>query len=89
MPTYSSARPSKINPNLDFWFENRTIWFQPGKWLSSHFLAQCFPAFKKCFNQLLPNKMEINFEMESDQGCQMVYFNTKNPNVGIFWRALE
>jgi hypothetical protein len=24
-----------------------------------------------------------------NQGCQMVYFNTKNPNLGIFWRALE
>jgi hypothetical protein len=23
------------------------------------------------------------------QGCQMVYFHTKNPNLGIFWRALE
>jgi hypothetical protein len=25
----------------------------------------------------------------STQGCQMVYFKTKNPNLGIFWRALE
>jgi hypothetical protein len=24
-----------------------------------------------------------------DQGCQMVYFQTKNPNLGKFWRALE
>jgi hypothetical protein len=23
------------------------------------------------------------------QGCQMVYFQTKNPNLGTFWRALE
>jgi hypothetical protein len=23
------------------------------------------------------------------QGCQMVYFQTKNPNVGSFWRALD
>jgi hypothetical protein len=22
------------------------------------------------------------------QGCQMVYFSAKNPNLGIFWRAL-
>jgi hypothetical protein len=27
--------------------------------------------------------------MASDQGCQMVYFKTKNPNLGIFWSALE
>jgi hypothetical protein len=24
-----------------------------------------------------------------NQGCQMVYFETKNPNLDIFWRALE
>jgi hypothetical protein len=23
------------------------------------------------------------------QGCQMVYFQTKNPNLDIFWRAAE
>jgi hypothetical protein len=23
------------------------------------------------------------------QGCQMVYFQTKNPNLGKFWRALS
>jgi hypothetical protein len=23
------------------------------------------------------------------QGCQMVSFRTKNPNLGIFWRTLE
>jgi hypothetical protein len=23
-----------------------------------------------------------------DQGCQMVYFQTKNPNLGKFWRSL-
>jgi hypothetical protein len=23
------------------------------------------------------------------QGCQMVYFETKNPNLGKFWRTLE
>jgi hypothetical protein len=25
----------------------------------------------------------------SIQGCQMVYFQTKNPNLGTFWRALK
>jgi hypothetical protein len=23
------------------------------------------------------------------QGCQMVYFHTKNTNLGIFWRTLK
>jgi hypothetical protein len=27
--------------------------------------------------------------MAQQQGCQMVYFLTKNPNLGTFWRALE
>jgi hypothetical protein len=27
--------------------------------------------------------------LSSFQGCQMVYFQTKNPNWGKFWRALE
>jgi hypothetical protein len=26
---------------------------------------------------------------EHIQGCQMVYFHSKNPNLGIFWRTLE
>jgi hypothetical protein len=24
-----------------------------------------------------------------EQGCQMVYFQTKNPNLGKFWRVLD
>jgi hypothetical protein len=24
-----------------------------------------------------------------EQGCQMVFLQTKNPNLGIFWKALE
>jgi hypothetical protein len=26
---------------------------------------------------------------DDNQGCQMVYFQTKNPNLGKFWMALE
>jgi hypothetical protein len=29
------------------------------------------------------------FIMETKQGCQMICFQTKNPNWGKFWRALE
>jgi hypothetical protein len=25
----------------------------------------------------------------ANQGCHMVYFQTKNPNLGKFWRALK
>jgi hypothetical protein len=27
--------------------------------------------------------------MELDQCCQIFYFQTKNPDLGTFWRALE
>jgi hypothetical protein len=33
--------------------------------------------------------MHIQVISISVQGCQMVYFQTKNPNLGKFWRALE
>jgi hypothetical protein len=26
---------------------------------------------------------------DEEQGCQMVSFHTKNPNLGKLWRALE
>jgi hypothetical protein len=27
--------------------------------------------------------------MGAEQGCQMVYFQTKNPNLGKFWRLMQ
>jgi hypothetical protein len=27
-------------------------------------------------------------ENSADQGCQMIYFQTKNTHLGTFWRAL-
>jgi hypothetical protein len=36
--------------------------------------------------------MEYSFEFffrANDQGCQMVYFQTKNTNLGKFWRFLK
>jgi hypothetical protein len=30
-----------------------------------------------------------NKNMHLNQGCQMVYFQTSNPNLGKFWRALD
>jgi hypothetical protein len=30
-----------------------------------------------------------NVDSLNGQGCQMVYFDTKNSNLGKFWRALE
>jgi hypothetical protein len=39
--------------------------------------ASFYLEAKKCFSSFLT------------QGCQMVYFHTKNPNLGIFRRALD
>jgi hypothetical protein len=36
----------------------------------------------------LPFK-QPTFAAASAQGCQMVYFQTKDPNLGKFWRALQ
>jgi hypothetical protein len=32
--------------------------------------------------------MKSRHQLYLDQGCQMVYFLTKNPNLGKFWKAL-
>jgi hypothetical protein len=34
-------------------------------------------------------KERVGFQSGAVQGCQMVFFKTKNPNLGKFWRALE
>jgi hypothetical protein len=40
------------------------------------------------FVGLAPGQSEA-FSFGQKQGCQMVCFQTKNPNLGKFWRALE
>jgi hypothetical protein len=42
---------------------------------SRHFLAKIFLKFKMSAQVI--------------QGCQMVYFQTKNPNFGKFWRSSD
>jgi hypothetical protein len=32
---------------------------------------------------------EAHENVSLNQGCQMAYFQTKNPNCGIFWEAFE
>jgi hypothetical protein len=32
---------------------------------------------------------EMYLNVAGEQGCQLVYFHTKNPTLGIVWRALE
>jgi hypothetical protein len=42
-------------------------------------------SFLKCYEPQLWSPCSL----PTDQGCQMVSFQTKNPNLGIFWRALD
>jgi hypothetical protein len=35
------------------------------------------------------NSHEVSVSYVTLQGCQMVCFQTQNPNLGKFWRALE
>jgi hypothetical protein len=44
---------------------------------------------RKYSNLFLPKKIPIFWFHAQSQGCQMVYFQTKNPDLGKFWRALE
>jgi hypothetical protein len=75
--------PKFIYPNWDFWFAKYTIWqpcLKPGR----RGFSWGWPKFgaEKCFfSDPLISRMY--------QGCQMVCFQTKNPNLGKFWRALE
>jgi hypothetical protein len=50
-----------------------------------HFLIGCFTTdiLTQCIN------ISHLFPLVYIQGCQMVSFQTKNPNVGKFWRALD
>jgi hypothetical protein len=52
---------------------------------------------KKCINQINEtvdrilgfNFFPIDPSVLSQWGCQMVYFQTKNPNLGKFWSVFQ
>jgi hypothetical protein len=50
VPTFSIRRPSKIYPNLDFWFEDIPSGSPAGKWHKNDFLFLSFRplAFNIC-----------------------------------------
>jgi hypothetical protein len=48
-------------------------------------LARSFPSTKW---NVYEDKV-LNTQISSAQGCQMVHFQTKNPNLGKFWNALH
>jgi hypothetical protein len=49
---------------------------------------ECIKTWKISYWQKYEEKNKRRRRV-SHQGCQMVYFKTKKPNMGIFWRALE
>jgi hypothetical protein len=70
-----------------FYFEKTGLLAAPTP--RSRFKASCL--LQSC-NYLHTCIGELNLEKtltHAMQGCQMVYFQTKNPNLGKFWRALE
>jgi hypothetical protein len=46
-------------------------------------------AGEMLIGHLNKNKHNATRKLQSNWGCQIVYFYTKIPNVGIFWWALE
>jgi hypothetical protein len=64
-------------PKLGFLVRKETIW-QP-----------CFVASYETTPIHSYFRVNVRLIATSEQGCQMVYFRTKNPNLGKFWRALD
>jgi hypothetical protein len=52
------------------------------KWTDRRFETRATP-------HTLAVNVESVFLQTQQRGCQMVSFQTKNPNSGIFWRTLE
>jgi hypothetical protein len=44
--------------------------------------------FAFVFRLQLVRSPDTTFIRSLDRGCQMVYFHSENPNLGIFWMAL-
>jgi hypothetical protein len=65
---------------------------------NTHFIDSFHRLIKHSFHRLISStyrtlssstKSSPNLTQDQRQGCQMVYFQNKNPNLGKFWRALE
>jgi hypothetical protein len=70
---------SSENVAIFLFLLKKTLFFK-----SNIFSAKC-PI--QSIQQFLREK--LSFPFGCNQGCQMVYFRTKNPNLGKLWRALE
>jgi hypothetical protein len=87
---------------LPFWFENKPsgnpapkVGPQLGPLFDSHKHFNQDDEVSSLCTKLLHNNFarrrragHIQYEIGHTQGYQMVYFQTKNPILGIFWRVL-
>jgi hypothetical protein len=92
--SFSRLRPSKFSPNLEFWFEKRPSG-NPGEEGCQHFRTnrQATSALfqrgeKKVFDSFDRSDHLVHKPVILKQGCQMVYFQTKNHKFGTFEKAL-
>jgi hypothetical protein len=54
------------------------------------FDKRCFGQhFGRFFHKLIRSPWSQEHKIGATQGCQMVCFQTKNPNLGKFWRVLQ
>jgi hypothetical protein len=67
-------------------FLGKTV--QQSSQINFQFFAAFFPRKKLELGRGGVNCVKTSFSVLA-QGCQMVYFQTKNPSMGKFWRALE
>jgi hypothetical protein len=91
MPTFSIARHSKIYPNLDFLGSNCAIW-QPWSVVALNQLRRSLPKENLSLRSaILAFRADFSSSKlwSQQQGCQMVCFQTKNPNSGKFGRGID
>jgi hypothetical protein len=86
--TFSILRPSKIYPNWDFWSEN----IPSGNLARDFVCVSCAEnprAYVISIDFWRPKSDTKSDLTNLDQGCQMDFFETKNPYLGKFWRVLQ
>jgi hypothetical protein len=58
-------------------------------WNSWRLLVAAVIKIDEVYAKVMQTVGFAKLKIESNQGCQMVSFQTKNPNLGIFGRTLE
>jgi hypothetical protein len=66
----------------------KLIDFQPFSNDQIYFLNDCFSCWKR-IDWIFPQPLRNSNPRTPVQCCQMVYFQTENPNLGKFWKVLQ